>query len=111
MGHDLFANRNRGAPPSLHSRLSGSRLQGTAVMTDDPVELDGHRGMAAQRSTEIRRRLQEVHADQQALRRRQEELERCLLAAPSADWTEARSEEHTSELQSLMRHSYAVFCL
>src|SRR3546814_3671634 len=23
----------------------------------------------------------------------------------------ARSEEHTSELQSLMRHSYAVFCL
>src|SRR3546814_9749661 len=25
--------------------------------------------------------------------------------------TDARSEEHTSELQSLMRHSYAVFCL
>src|SRR3546814_1526938 len=24
---------------------------------------------------------------------------------------EGRSEEHTSELQSLMRHSYAVFCL
>src|SRR3546814_10081623 len=24
---------------------------------------------------------------------------------------ERRSEEHTSELQSLMRHSYAVFCL
>src|SRR3546814_3471896 len=24
---------------------------------------------------------------------------------------ETRSEEHTSELQSLMRHSYAVFCL
>src|SRR3546814_8829366 len=24
---------------------------------------------------------------------------------------EIRSEEHTSELQSLMRHSYAVFCL
>src|SRR3546814_5841230 len=26
-------------------------------------------------------------------------------------WPEARSEEHTSELQSLMRISYAVFCL
>src|SRR3546814_8472789 len=26
-------------------------------------------------------------------------------------WTGARSEEHTSELQSLMRISYAVFCL
>src|SRR3546814_10165294 len=25
--------------------------------------------------------------------------------------TPARSEEHTSELQSLMRHSYAVLCL
>src|SRR3546814_6878036 len=27
------------------------------------------------------------------------------------DTVEARSEEHTSELQSLMRISYAVFCL
>src|SRR3546814_2357620 len=27
------------------------------------------------------------------------------------DWALARSEEHTSELQSLMRISYAVFCL
>src|SRR3546814_10242745 len=26
-------------------------------------------------------------------------------------WVAARSEEHTSELQSLMRISYAVFCL
>src|SRR3546814_7640101 len=30
------------------------------------------------------------------------------LAAEAEDW---RSEEHTSELQSLMRISYAVFCL
>src|SRR3546814_3715944 len=29
----------------------------------------------------------------------------------SGDWTLSRSEEHTSELQSLMRISYAVFCL
>src|SRR3546814_9821116 len=29
----------------------------------------------------------------------------------SATTTESRSEEHTSELQSLMRISYAVFCL
>src|SRR3546814_6666779 len=44
----------------------------------------------------------------------------CGLAAPAdyleRDWTQAyaaspRSEEHTSELQSLMRISYAVFCL
>src|SRR3546814_8200469 len=33
------------------------------------------------------------------------------LAAVSLDWHLGRSEEHTSELQSLMRISYAVFCL
>src|SRR3546814_4937657 len=31
--------------------------------------------------------------------------------AEALDAIEARSEEHTSELQSLMRNSYAVFCL
>src|SRR3546814_3190458 len=29
----------------------------------------------------------------------------------SSQWCSTRSEEHTSELQSLMRISYAVFCL
>src|SRR3546814_8117905 len=29
----------------------------------------------------------------------------------AGEWTVPRSEEHTSELQSLMRISYAVFCL
>src|SRR3546814_4781065 len=28
-----------------------------------------------------------------------------------ATWNDIRSEEHTSELQSLMRNSYSVFCL
>src|SRR3546814_2964615 len=32
-------------------------------------------------------------------------------SAPITAQTEFRSEEHTSELQSLMRISYAVFCL
>src|SRR3546814_1417856 len=34
-----------------------------------------------------------------------------IAALANYDWTEVRSEEHTSELQSLMRISYAVFCL
>src|SRR3546814_10239267 len=34
-----------------------------------------------------------------------------LAAVPAAAMEEDRSEEHTSELQSLMRISYAVFCL
>src|SRR3546814_2355262 len=33
------------------------------------------------------------------------------LAKPGAVFEDVRSEEHTSELQSLMRISYAVFCL
>src|SRR3546814_10460275 len=35
----------------------------------------------------------------------------CVHWYSHARWQEARSEEHTSELQSLMRISYAVFCL
>src|SRR3546814_4296571 len=35
-----------------------------------------------------------------------------MLADPACqEHMKARSEEHTSEIQSLMRHSYAVFCL
>src|SRR3546814_7896122 len=44
-----------------------------------------------------------------------EHAERLAVAAPfkgpSSPVTPDRSEEHTSELQSLMRISYAVFCL
>ena len=59
-------------------------------MTDDLVDLDEHRGMAAQKATETRRqRLQQFHAEQAALRRRQEELETPLLAAPAETWLEA----------------------
>jgi hypothetical protein len=58
-------------------------------MDGDPVELDEHRGMAAQKSTEIRRRSHEVQADQAALRDRQEEFERQAIARPSTSWAEA----------------------
>ncbi len=70
-------------------------------MTDDPVELDEHRGMAAQKSTEIRRRLHQVQADQAALRRRQEEFERHAVAAPSTTWAEA-----AAEARYLIRHCF-----
>src|SRR3546814_5569373 len=36
---------------------------------------------------------------------------RSPLSSPPSTRPRPRSEEHTSELQSLMRHSYAVFCL
>lgn len=55
---------------------------------DDPVALDAHRGMAAQKATELRRRLELVAADQESLRLRQAELEKYMLAAPASDWPE-----------------------
>jgi hypothetical protein len=57
-------------------------------MTDDPISLDEHRGMAARQATELRRRHSRIKDDQEALRLRQAELER-LLAAPAATWREA----------------------
>src|SRR3546814_9740248 len=36
---------------------------------------------------------------------------RFVVATAELELNESRSEEHTSELQSLMRISYAVFCL
>jgi hypothetical protein len=58
-------------------------------MTDRPIDLDQRRGMAAQKATDIRRLLAEVEANEKVLRRRQEELEAQLVAAPSTCWHEA----------------------
>jgi hypothetical protein len=58
-------------------------------MADQPTNLDAHRGMAAQKATDLRRLRSEVEADQEALRRRQAELEDLLAAAPAADWHDA----------------------
>jgi hypothetical protein len=58
-------------------------------MTDDTVDLDRHRGMAAQKATKLRRLLADVEANEKALRVRQDELESHLLAAPATNWHEA----------------------
>lgn len=57
-------------------------------MTDHTIELDGRRGMAAQKATDLRRLLTQVEAQRAALQARQEELERHLLAAPAESWHE-----------------------
>ena len=58
-------------------------------MTDQPISLDHHRGMAAQKATELRRLVAEVEANEKSLRDRQEELEKQLVANPAATWPEA----------------------
>jgi hypothetical protein len=58
-------------------------------MTDKTIDLDQHRGMAAQKATDTRRMLADVEANEAALRLRQDELESHLIAAPAASWQEA----------------------
>src|SRR5918998_3732969 len=55
----------------------------------DPTNLDAHRGMSAQKATDLRRLRSEVEADQAALHSRQAELEELLAAAPATSWPEA----------------------
>jgi len=58
-------------------------------MTTRTIKLDEHRGMAAQKATELRRQLVAVDAEHLALKARQEELETQLIAAPATTWPEA----------------------
>src|SRR3546814_10265730 len=84
----LVGREERGSAPSGICRGS-LRLRRRQASAND--------GWLSSRSSEIRTRQSAVS---QATRRR--------MLWPAAT---SRSEEHTSELQSLMRISYAVFCL
>jgi len=58
-------------------------------MSDIPVDLDKHRGMAAQKATDIRRVLADVEANAKLLRDRQGLVEIQLLAVAATSWSEA----------------------
>jgi hypothetical protein len=58
-------------------------------VTEKTIDLDQHRGMAAQKATDLRRLLAGVEENEKALRLRQDELEAHLLASPAANWEEA----------------------
>jgi hypothetical protein len=58
-------------------------------MTDEPFDLDKHRGMAAQKATDLRRVLAEAESNTRELRDRQARLESQLLSVPAASWPEA----------------------
>ncbi|WP_439372590.1 hypothetical protein ACRQ5Q_02855 [Bradyrhizobium sp. PMVTL-01] len=58
-------------------------------MTDHPVDLDKHRGMAAQKATDLRRALAEVESNVRQLREREADLENRLMTVPAASWPEA----------------------
>ena len=58
-------------------------------MTEIPIDLDKHRGMAAQKATDIRRVLADVEANAKQLREAQGVVELQLLAVPATSWPEA----------------------
>src|SRR5689334_10491747 len=58
-------------------------------MSDDTIDLDKRRGMAAQKETRLRRLHAEVREQPDALRARQDALEEQLVAAPAESWEEA----------------------
>ncbi len=90
-GGDLapIAGEHRTRVGDIATRQTPSNKDKQAAMANEPIELDEHRGMNAQKDTEIRRRLYEVQADQAALQERQAELEKFLIAAPAVTWAEA----------------------
>src|SRR3546814_1768478 len=83
------------------ARLQGERLRLTALGAAEQLD-----ALAPDRVDIAvdRRGIEAVAIDQPALAVAQPERERQAVE-------DGRSEEHTSELQSLMRISYAVFCL
>jgi hypothetical protein len=58
-------------------------------MSEQPFDLDKHRGMAAQKATDLRRTLAEVETHAKELRDRQIGLENQLLSLPAPTWPEA----------------------
>ena len=52
-------------------------------MSDTPIDLDKHRGMAAQKATDIRRVIADVEANAKLLRDKQDVVEIQLLAVPA----------------------------
>src|SRR3546814_5030362 len=75
----------------------------------DLILLSHHTGDAATVARNRERRVPRQNQGSMFTRRRL--LKGSAQAAAVADAAQRRSEEHTSELQSLMRISYAVFCL
>src|SRR3546814_9849288 len=88
-------------PAGIGTRVAHIRFRFNeygAYATRAPNEVRPPLNPVPQRAKSVRRRLRDAGFQVEA-------------AGEVVVWSEGRSEEHTSELQSLMRISYAVFCL
>src|SRR3546814_2372503 len=70
-----------------------------------PISKAAHHRRLGEGADETHRRMDTLHATRGDVDRGHQDQQ------ASRDYPHPRSEEHTSELQSLMRISYAVFCL
>src|SRR3546814_4836595 len=86
--------------PPPRSTLPDTLFPYTTLFRSEQDRPRVHQGAHARRERDLRRR------DERASL-----LPRLRVLRQRHDSVAARSEEHTSELQSLMRSSYAVFCL
>ncbi len=59
------------------------------MSTDDPIALDKHRGMAAQKATELRRSQREGKDNEAVLRDRQSQLQDEMISTPARTWEAA----------------------
>lgn len=58
-------------------------------MTDNPLDLDKHRGMAARKATDLRRAVTEREINARDLRDRQAHFESQLMSVPAVSWPDA----------------------
>ena len=58
-------------------------------VSETPIDLDKHRGLAAQKATDVRRVIADVEANAKLLRDKQGVVELQLLAVPAESWSDA----------------------
>src|SRR3546814_7333227 len=112
---DLLHRADRGRSFRAPALLRARREDANAGLRQRPAaERDGRqpRAQDGRRLARLqRRRLRALRAVEGNARREGPELPRLTWRPGLWLLPAQRSEEHTSELQSLMRSSYAVFCL
>src|SRR3546814_5114687 len=101
---------------SLRRTVALEEVHGVAVVVAEDLHLD----MARRRQAALQQDMLVAERGLGLAARRLQRFEEIVLArhhshalaaAAGGSLDHQRSEEHTSELQSLMRNSYAVFCL
>src|SRR3546814_9381988 len=110
----------------LEAKLSGKSVWSMVGVSDEPVEtvytigIEEDPEAMGEKAAKASQSLLKIKLDSDRPVARIEAIRKCrpdarLTVDANQGWSfeqlKERSEEHTSELQSLMRISYAVFCL